>query len=60
MVLEIQLFREDFGGDPDFLKESQKRRFQSEEDVDEVIETDNIWRKGTEQRNEIFIVFSKI
>jgi seryl-tRNA synthetase len=46
MVLEIQLFREDFGGDPDFIKESQRRRYRSTDDVDAVIEADSEWRKG--------------
>jgi len=45
MPLDINLFRADRpGGDPDKIRESQRRRYASEELVDQVIEADNAWR----------------
>lgn len=40
MVLDINLFRKEKGGDPDLIKASQRRRFASEEIVDEIIQLD--------------------
>lgn len=34
------------GGNPDLIRESQKRRYQSTEQVDKVIELDKQWRNG--------------
>eukprot|EP01121_Diplochlamys_sp_Union-15-3_P005855 TRINITY_DN161_c0_g1_i4.p1 TRINITY_DN161_c0_g1~~TRINITY_DN161_c0_g1_i4.p1 ORF type:complete len:534 (-),score=131.47 TRINITY_DN161_c0_g1_i4:47-1648(-) len=45
MVLDINLFRKDKGGDPDIIKESQRRRFADETLVDKVIELDEQWKK---------------
>ena len=44
MPLDIRLFRADQGGDPDKIRESQRRRFASVELVDEIIDLDNQWR----------------
>ena len=44
-MLDINLFREDSGGNPQFIKESQRRRFASVEIVDEVISLDQEWRQ---------------
>jgi len=41
MVLDINLFRKEKGGDPDLIKASQRRRFAPEEIVDEIIALDN-------------------
>jgi hypothetical protein len=40
MVLDINLFRKEKGGDPELIKASQRRRFASEEIVDEIIALD--------------------
>lgn len=45
-MLDIKLFREDRGGNPEIVRESQKRRYAPVERVDEVIEIDNLWRKS--------------
>lgn len=44
MVLDIALFRAAKGGDPDVVRESQRRRFASVEVVDEIIALDESWR----------------
>jgi len=45
MGLDIILFRKDQGGDPDLVRESQRRRYKPVEDVDAVIEADEKWKK---------------
>lgn len=47
MVLDINLFREEKGGNPELVRESQRRRFADASLVDRVIEKDEAWRKGT-------------
>ena len=46
MVLDLELFRADKGGDPDKIKENQKKRFKDTALVDKVVEHDTEWRKG--------------
>jgi len=46
-MLDINLFRVSKGGNPDLIKESQKKRGASVEIVDEIIDLDNQWIKGT-------------
>lgn len=46
MPLDITLFRVQKGGNPDLVKESQKRRFKSIETIDKIIELDENLRKG--------------
>ncbi len=46
MVLDLVLFRADQGGDPDKVRELQKKRFKDVAHVEKVIETDTRWRKG--------------
>jgi len=46
MGLDILLFRKDAGGDPETVRESQRRRFAPVEAVDEVIRLDEEWRKA--------------
>jgi len=46
MVLDIQIFRKDQGGDPDLVIESQRRRGKGPETVQAVIDADNKWRKA--------------
>ncbi|KAJ3215610.1 Cytosolic seryl-tRNA synthetase [Dinochytrium kinnereticum] len=52
MGLDINLFRKDRGGDPDLVRESQRRRFQPVEVVDEIIALDNEWRKARHTADE--------
>ncbi|CAN6301917.1 unnamed protein product [Urochloa humidicola] len=44
-MLDINLFRTDKGGNPDLIRESQRRRSASVELVDEVIALDKAWRE---------------
>lgn len=43
--MDINLFRKEKGGNPDLVRESQRRRGKRVEDVDEVIQLDEEWRK---------------
>ncbi|KAJ3201145.1 Cytosolic seryl-tRNA synthetase [Entophlyctis luteolus] len=43
-MLDINLFRVDKGGDPDIVRESQRKRFASVEVVDEIIAMDMDWK----------------
>ena len=45
MVLDIELFRADKGGDPNKIKENQRKRFKDVSYVDKVVEADTKWRK---------------
>jgi seryl-tRNA synthetase len=47
-MLDIGLFRAGrHGGNPDLVRESQRKRFAKVEIVDQVIEADEQWRKRT-------------
>lgn len=46
MVLDIELFRADKGGDPAKIRENQAKRFKDVTLVDKVVEHDNQWRKA--------------
>ncbi len=46
MVLDINLFRKDKGGNPDLIRESQRRRFKPVEIVDEIIALDEEWKQS--------------
>lgn len=48
-MLNIKLFREN----PDIIRESEKKRFRSTENVDKVIELDFKWRNGLKKLNEL-------
>ncbi|XP_037070178.1 serine--tRNA ligase, cytoplasmic-like [Pollicipes pollicipes] len=45
MVLDIDLFRAEKGGDPDKIRKSQRDRFKDVTLVDRVVEHDSNWRK---------------
>eukprot|EP00795_Rhopilema_esculentum_P000654 gene654-10360_t len=45
MVLDLDLFRPDKGGDPDAMRENQRKRFKDVGMVDKVTELDGKWRK---------------
>lgn len=62
MVLDLALFRKEKGGNPDQIRESQKKRFKDVGLVDQVIETDNKWREITyncDQYNKLKNMISK-
>jgi|ERR1711935_20008 len=44
-MLDINLFREEKGGNPELVRASQRARYAPVEDVDRVIELDVAWRK---------------
>ncbi|GLV36141.1 Seryl-tRNA synthetase [Carabus blaptoides fortunei] len=45
MVLDLDLFRTDKGGNPDKIRENQKKRFKDVKLVDTVVEKDALWRQ---------------
>ncbi|TKR68501.1 hypothetical protein L596_024476 [Steinernema carpocapsae] len=45
MVLNIDLFRVEKGGNPDLIRESQKNRYDDPQIVDNIIDADVEWRK---------------
>jgi hypothetical protein len=45
-MLDILLFRADQGGNPDLVRESQRKRYADVTLVDKVIEYDSEWRKS--------------
>lgn len=45
MVLDIELFRADKYGDPDKMRENQRKRCKDVGLVDNVVDADNAWRK---------------
>lgn len=45
MVLDLDLFRSDKGGDPERVRANVRKRFDKEQSVDKVIELDAQWRK---------------
>nr|6GIR_A Chain A, Serine--tRNA ligase, cytoplasmic [Arabidopsis thaliana] len=44
-MVDINLFREEKGNNPEIIRESQRRRFASVEIVDEIIKLDKEWRQ---------------
>lgn len=46
MVLDLDLFRVDKGGDPDRVRATLKNRFKDVTQVDKVIELDSQWRRA--------------
>ncbi|KAJ4822825.1 hypothetical protein Tsubulata_015827 [Turnera subulata] len=59
-MLDINLFREDKGHNPEIIRESQRRRFASVEIVDEIIELDKIWRQRQFELDNLRKDFNKI
>lgn len=45
MVLDLDLFRVDKGGDPEKIRELQRKRYKKPELVDQILEVDEKWRK---------------
>ena len=46
MVLDIDEFRPEKGGNPDKIRENQKKRYCDVSMVDKIVEADEKWRKG--------------
>ncbi|KAJ9507219.1 hypothetical protein QJQ45_004780 [Haematococcus lacustris] len=53
MVLDINLFRADKGGDLDLIRASQRKRFADEKLVDRVAALDDQWRKAKYARDQL-------
>ncbi|XP_033008389.1 serine--tRNA ligase, cytoplasmic [Lacerta agilis] len=45
MVLDLDLFRADKGGDPELVRETQRKRFKDPALVDELVAADGAWRR---------------
>ncbi|XP_060629203.2 serine--tRNA ligase, cytoplasmic [Anolis sagrei] len=45
MVLDLDLFRADKGGDPELVRETQRKRFKDPALVDALVEADGAWRR---------------
>ena len=45
MVLDIDLFRSDKGGDAEKIRENQRKRFKDVQLVDNIVDKDNLWRQ---------------
>lgn len=46
MVLSLDLFRKDKGGDPEIIKKSETDRYKDPRVVDKIIVLDEQWREG--------------
>ncbi|KAM4701344.1 serine--tRNA ligase, cytoplasmic [Discoglossus pictus] len=46
MVLDLDLFREDKGGNPELVRETQRKRFKDPGLVDALLGSDSAWRKS--------------
>jgi len=46
MVLDIDQFRAEKGGNPEKIKENQRKRFCDEGMVDKIVDYDNLWRQA--------------
>lgn len=53
MVLDLDLFRSDKGGDPNKIRENQKLRFKDLNLVETVINTDKDWRQNVSNRDNL-------
>jgi len=64
MTIGIDLLRKDKGGDPEVVRESERRRFRDPKIVDQVLELDGLWVKQKfqldEKRKEVNKVQSQI
>lgn len=45
MVLDLDLFRVDKGGDPALIRETQEKRFKDPRLVDQLVKADGEWRR---------------
>jgi seryl-tRNA synthetase len=58
MVLDLDLFRPEKGGDPSKIRKNQERRFKDVNLVDKVVEKDVLWRKCKESPT--LLLFSSV
>jgi hypothetical protein len=60
-AIDLDLFREEKGGNPEVVRQSQKARFKDPEDVDRIIAVDKEWRESTlgNYIHKIFYLFLK-
>ncbi|KAL6553561.1 hypothetical protein OROGR_007403 [Orobanche gracilis] len=59
-MLDINLFREEKGNNPEIIRESQRRRFASVGIVDEIIHLDKEWRQGQFELEQLRKDFNRI
>ncbi|KAK9124251.1 hypothetical protein Sjap_013853 [Stephania japonica] len=59
-MLDINLFREDKGHNPELIRESQRRRFANVEIVDEIIKLDKEWRQRQYEYDNLRKDFNRI
>ncbi|OVA05496.1 Aminoacyl-tRNA synthetase [Macleaya cordata] len=59
-MLDINLFREDKGNNPELIRESQRRRFANVEIIDEIIRLDKEWRQRQFELDNLRKDFNKI
>ncbi|EXC15377.1 Serine--tRNA ligase [Morus notabilis] len=59
-MLDINLFREEKGGNPEIIRESQRRRFANVDIVDEIIKLDKEWRQRQFEFENLRKEFNKI
>ncbi|KAJ0253124.1 hypothetical protein HA466_0122030 [Hirschfeldia incana] len=59
-MLDINLFREEKGNDPEIIRESQRRRFASVDLVDEIINLDKEWRQRQFEVDALRTEFNKL
>lgn len=62
MVLDLDLFRPDKGGDPERVRANARKRFDDETSIDRVMELDGLWRKlrwSLDQLNKAKNIISK-
>ncbi|EFN57228.1 hypothetical protein CHLNCDRAFT_56101 [Chlorella variabilis] len=59
-MLDINLFREERGGNPEIVRESQRRRFKDVGLVDRVLELDAKWREARGQLDTLNMDFNKL
>ncbi|OCT91929.1 serine--tRNA ligase, cytoplasmic [Xenopus laevis] len=53
MVLDLDLFREDKGGNPELVRETQRKRFKDPGLVDTLLNSDTAWRKSRFQADNL-------
>ncbi|GKE64892.1 serine--tRNA ligase [Tanacetum coccineum] len=59
-MLDINLFREEKGYNPEIIRESQRRRFKPVEIVDEIILLDKEWRQRQFELEQLRKDFNKL
>lgn len=56
MVLDLDLYRADKGGDPEKIRENQSKRYKDTTLVDQIVEADTKWRKCEFNRTRSYLV----